>query len=69
MRSATKAVGSLALALSDESGVLSVKEGRELSRAIEELETRTGVRMVMVIAETTEPARSARWLAAARLPT
>lgn len=41
--------------LSDEVGVLSVKEGRELSRSIEEIETRTGVRMVMVIAETVEP--------------
>ena len=41
--------------LSDEVGVLSAKEGRELSRSIEEVEARTGVRMVMVIAETVEP--------------
>ena len=41
--------------LSDEVGVMSLDEGLRLSRALEAVQDRTGVRMVMVIAETTRP--------------
>ena len=41
--------------LSDEAGVLSVEEGRVLSRSAEETFERTGVRVIVVIAETTKP--------------
>lgn len=41
--------------LSDEVGVMSTEEGRRLSRSLEAVLERTGVRVVMVIAETTQP--------------
>lgn len=41
--------------LSDEVGALSVEEGRALSRSAEEIFDRTGVRVIIVIAETTRP--------------
>lgn len=41
--------------LSDEVGVLSLEEGRALSRSAEEIFDRTGVRVIVVIAETTKP--------------
>jgi uncharacterized protein len=41
--------------LSDEVGALSVEEGRALSRSAEEIFDRTGVRVIIVIAETTKP--------------
>ena len=41
--------------LSDEVGVLSVDEGRALSRSAEKTFERTGVRVIVVIAETTKP--------------
>lgn len=41
--------------LSDEVGVLSVDEGLKLSRSMEAVLDETGVRVVMVIAETTKP--------------
>ncbi len=41
--------------LSDEVGVLSGEEGRALSRSAEETFDRTGVRVIVVIAETTKP--------------
>lgn len=41
--------------LSDEVGVMTIEEGRILSRALEDVRKRTGVRVIMVIAETTQP--------------
>lgn len=41
--------------LSDEVGALSVEEGRALSRSAEQIFDRTGVRVIIVIAETTRP--------------
>lgn len=41
--------------LSDEVGALSVEEGRALSRSAEAIFDRTGVRVIIVIAETTRP--------------
>ena len=41
--------------LSDEVGVMSVEEGLRLSRAMEDITDRTGVRVVMVVAQTTSP--------------
>ena len=41
--------------LSDEVGVMTIEEGRRLSRSLEQVLERTGVRVVMVIAETTRP--------------
>lgn len=41
--------------LSDEVGVLSVEEGQAISRSAEETFDRTGVRVIVVIAETTKP--------------
>ena len=46
---------SLLRTLSDEVGALSVEEGGALSRSAEEIFDRTGVRVIIVIAETTEP--------------
>lgn len=42
-------------ALSDEVGVMSIEEGRRLARSLEGVLERTGVRVVVVIAETTRP--------------
>ena len=42
-------------ALNDEVGVLSIDEASTLVRSLEQIFDRTGVRVVMVIAETTEP--------------
>ena len=41
--------------VSDEVGALSAEEGRAISRSAEEIFERTGVRVIVVIAETTEP--------------
>lgn len=41
--------------LSDEVGALSVEQGRALSRSAEDIFERTGVRVIVVIAETTKP--------------
>jgi uncharacterized protein len=41
--------------LSDEVGALSVEQGRALSLSAEEIFERTGVRVIIVIAETTRP--------------
>lgn len=41
--------------VSDEAGALSADEGRRLAAALHEIFERTGVRMVIVIAETTRP--------------
>lgn len=41
--------------VSDEVGALSVKQGRALSRSAEDIFDRTGVRVIIVIAETTRP--------------
>ena len=42
-------------AVSDEVGVLSVEEGLELSHSIEGIQSLTGVRVIVVIVETTAP--------------
>lgn len=41
--------------VSDEVGALSVEQGRALSRSAEDIFERTGVRVIIVIAETTRP--------------
>ena len=41
--------------LSDEVGVMTIEEGRRLSRSLEQVLERTGVRVLVVIAETTRP--------------
>lgn len=41
--------------LSDEVGVLSAEEGQALSRSAEDIFERTGVRVIVVIAESTKP--------------
>lgn len=41
--------------VSDEAGALSVDQGRALSRSAEDIFDRTGVRVIIVIAETTRP--------------
>lgn len=41
--------------VSDEVGILSEEEGRKLSTALEGVQERTGVRVVLVVAETTRP--------------
>lgn len=41
--------------VSDEVGVLSIEQGRTLSRSAEDIFDRTGVRVIIVIAETTRP--------------
>lgn len=42
-------------AVSDEVGVLSLAEGRELSRIIADIEQKTRVKVIVLIAETTQP--------------
>ena len=41
--------------VSDEVGVLSIEQGRALSRSAEDIFDRTGVRVIIVVAETTRP--------------
>lgn len=50
-----RALPPLLRTVSDEVGALSVEEGRALSRSAEDIFERTGVRVIVVIAETTRP--------------